>query len=140
MQSDLTLAMRTAISLNVSSLTTIYQAIFCTSASGLSVLARATDATELLRGVFLFEILRHERQGRLLQSPLYHPIKSMTLMVSGTETAKYIHQFPLTTNVTKPSSERSVPKKPMPKILLTREQGRNTIDMIWMIRSERLSW
>ena len=51
----------------------------------------------------------------------------------------YSHQLWLMVKTAWPSVPWEVLKKPMPKILLTREAGRKRIDRIWMTRSARLS-
>lgn len=50
--------------------------------------------------------------------------------VKGTLIATYNHQLLLIMNNAWPSSPWDVLKKPMPKILLTREAGRKIIDRI----------
>lgn len=52
----------------------------------------------------------------------------------------YSHQLWLIVKMAWPSVPWDVLKNPIPKILLTREAGRKSIDRIWMIRSDRLSW
>lgn len=59
--------------------------------------------------------------------------------VKGTLIAMYNHQLWLIVKTARPSIPWEVLKKPMPKILLTREAGRKRIDRIWMTRSARLS-
>ena len=67
------------------------------------------------------------------------PINPKHKTVRGTLIATYSHQFLLINKVAWPSVPWDVLKKPMPKMLLTREAGRKTIDRIWMIRRARLS-
>lgn len=54
--------------------------------------------------------------------------------------AKYNHQLLLIVKIAWPLAPGDVLKKPMPRILLTRDAGRKSIDKIWMTRSARLSW
>lgn len=51
----------------------------------------------------------------------------------------YNHHLLLIVKIAWPSVPWEVLKKPMPKILLTREAGKKSIDKIWMMRSARLS-
>ena len=53
--------------------------------------------------------------------------------------AMYNHQLWLIVKTALPLISWEVLKKPMPKMLLTREAGRKRIDKIWMTRSARLS-
>ena len=75
-----------------------------------------------------------------LNTALYQAINSKHKIVKGTLIARYSHQFWLMVNTSLPSVSWDVLKKPMPKMLLTREAGRKSIDKIWMYRSARLSW
>ena len=68
------------------------------------------------------------------------PMKPKHKTVRGMLIATYSHQFLLINKVAWPSMPWDVLKKPMPKMLLTREAGRKSIDRIWMIRRARLSW
>ena len=67
------------------------------------------------------------------------PMNPKHKTVRGTLIATYSHQFLLISKVAWPSVPWDVLKKPMPKMLLTREAGRKSIDRIWMIRRARLS-
>ena len=74
-----------------------------------------------------------------LNIALYQPIDTMHRIVKGTLIARYNHQLRLMVKIALPFSSWDVLKKPMPKILLTREAGRKSMDKIWMYRSARLS-
>lgn len=74
-----------------------------------------------------------------LTATLYEPIKIKHKAVNGTLIAMYSHQLWLIMKVAWPSVPCDVLKKPMPKMLLTREAGRKSMDRIWMTRSARLS-
>ena len=74
-----------------------------------------------------------------LNTALYQPIDTKHKIVKGTLIARYNHQLWLMVKIVLPFSSLEVLKKPMPKILLTREAGRKSIDKIWMYRSARLS-
>ena len=74
-----------------------------------------------------------------LNTALYQLIDTKHIIVKGTLIARYNHQLWLMVKIALPFSSWDVLKKPMPKILLTREAGRKSIDKIWMYRSARLS-
>lgn len=57
-------------------------------------------------------------------------MKSKHKTVKGMLIATYNHQSLLIVRIAWPLSPRDVLKKPMPKILLTREEGRKSMDKI----------
>ena len=74
------------------------------------------------RGIF--------RLGNILTAMLYPPMNTKHKTVKGILIATYNHQSLLIMKNAWPSSPWDVLKKPMPKILLTREAGRKIIDRI----------